>query len=457
MALEVVSTFLSAMVAAGRLTTAVPSLLRDPLDSPRARAALAERLATRQASFLSLVRRGVYEHLASPYRALLRGAGCELGDLQALVRERGVEGALAVLFQHGVYLSVDEFKGRRPMVRGSTTVAVDPSALRNPVAAAHVPFQSGGSRAGRTDVWLDAAFLRERAGNVGLVFQSRGDGGPREYAIWLVPGGAVIVHVLEFALFGTPHRHWFSQLDPASRRLASRYRWSDRLVRAAALGAGVRLPRPRYVPLDDPRLIAHWMADTLRAGRRPVLWTFASSAVRLCQSAAEAGLDLTGAEFGVGGEPFTEARRAAIQRVGGEAYPQYGVSECGEIGFACLDPRALDEIHVFDDLHALVQPGPEGPARGLPSDGLFISSLRPTAPFILLNVSMGDRGTLGVRDCGCAMARLGWTTHLQALHSDEKVTAAGMTFDAADIFRVLEVTLPERFGGGPDGLPACRG
>ena len=200
MALEVVSTFLSAMVAAGRLTTAVPSLLRDPLDSPRARAALAERLATRQASFLSLVRRGVYEHLASPYRALLRGAGCELGDLQALVRERGVEGALAVLFQHGVYLSVDEFKGRRPVVRGSTTVAVDPSALRNPVAAAHVRFRAVEAAPGGPTSGSTPRSCASGPGTWASVFQSRGDGGPREYAIWLVPGGAVIVHVLEFAL-----------------------------------------------------------------------------------------------------------------------------------------------------------------------------------------------------------------------------------------------------------------
>jgi hypothetical protein len=443
-----VRTLASTAAAAARLTRAVPRLLSQPISPADARAALGRRLAGRESSFLEVLRRGVYQHPSSPYRALLRRAGCEWGDLEALVRERGVEGALAALLRHGVYLTVDEFKGRHPVVRGATTLAASPSALRNPAAAAHVPFQSGGSRGVRTDVWLDAAFLRERAGNIGLVFRSRGDAA-WEYGIWLVPGGAVIVHVLEFALFGTPHRHWFSQLDPGSPALPARYRWSERLVRGAALLAGVRLPRPRYVSLDDPLPIARWMAHALRAGGRPNLWTFASSAVRLCRAAEDAGVDIQGAQFSVGGEPFTEARQAIVRRVGAEAYPQYGIAECGEVAGACLAPRELDEMHLFHDLHALVQPGVDGPARGLAPDALLISSLSPTAPFVLLNVSMGDRATLRVRACGCPIERLGWTTHLHALRSNEKLTAAGMTFHDADVIRVLEEILPARFGGGP--------
>jgi hypothetical protein len=431
-----------------RLLGVIPRLLRPRIGPARARAALAQRLAARETSFLRLVRRGVYEQVSSPYRTLLRAAGCELGDIEALVRERGVEAALALLFRHGVYLTADEFKGRRPVVRGGTTLAVRPADLHNPDAAQHVPIQSSGSGGARTGVWLDSRFLRERAANVGLIFASRG-AAAWEYGIWLVPGTNVIVHILEFSAFGTPQRRWFSQIDPASSALPARYRWGERLVRAAALAAGTRLPRLRHVPLDDPLPIARWMVGALRAGRRPNLWTYASSAVRLCQAAADAGLDLQGAQFSVGGEPFTEARRATIRGVGAEAYPQYGISECGEVGFGCLAPREIDDIHVLHDLHALIQPAADGPPRGLPPDALLISSVRPTAPFVLLNVSMGDRGVLGERGCGCPMAQLGWTTHVHSLRSDEKLTAAGMTFHDADVIRVLEETLVGRFGGGP--------
>ena len=42
-----------------------------------------------------------------------------------------VEGALAILYGSGVYLTVDELKGRRPAIRGSTSVTVRPDLLRN--------------------------------------------------------------------------------------------------------------------------------------------------------------------------------------------------------------------------------------------------------------------------------------------------------------------------------------
>ena len=311
---------------------------------------LERRFAERETNFVSMIRREVYGRPSNPYHNLLRAAGCEVGDVEALVRQRGLEAALTVLFSHGVYLAVDEFKGRRPVVRGATTIEIRPADLRNHGAAQHIPLQSGGSR-------------------------------------------------------GT--------------------RWGERLVRAGALAVGAALPRLQYVPLDDPLPIVHWMVAALRAGRHANLWTYASSAVRLCQAATEAGLDLRGAQFSVGEEPFTEARRATIRGVGAEEYRQYGIAECGEVGFGCLAPSGLDEIHVLHDLHALTQAGADGPARGQPPDALLISSLHPRAAFVLLNVSMGDRGTLGERACGCPMAKLGWTTHIRALRSGEKLTAAG--------------------------------
>jgi len=76
----------------------------------RARAILQHRLDRRAADFLTLVRRTVYEHDASPYRQLLRLAGCEFGDLEKLVAIDGLEGALRTLYARGVYLTVEEHK-----------------------------------------------------------------------------------------------------------------------------------------------------------------------------------------------------------------------------------------------------------------------------------------------------------------------------------------------------------
>jgi hypothetical protein len=106
-------------------------------------------------------------------------------------------------------------------------------------------------------------------------------------------------------------------------------------------------------------------------------------------------------------------------------------------------------MHALTDMHALVQPGPSGRASHFPATALLLTSLRPTTPFLLLNVSMGDQAELTRRTCGCPLERLGWTTHLQTVRSFEKLTAGGMTFFDTDVIRVLEKGLPARFGGRP--------
>src|SRR5262245_66199325 len=82
--------------------------LRDPLTVEAAREIVRRRLARRDADFLSLMRRSVFENRKSPYLPLLHAAGCEYGDLAALVQKVGVEAALHRLLLAGVYLTVAE-------------------------------------------------------------------------------------------------------------------------------------------------------------------------------------------------------------------------------------------------------------------------------------------------------------------------------------------------------------
>jgi hypothetical protein len=150
------------------------------------------------------------------------------------------------------------------------------------------------------------------------------------------------------------------------------------------------------------------------------------------------------------GEPITPARLAEIRQAGADAVPDYGSADAGgPVSYGCLAPMAPDEVHVFQDLHALIQPGADVDERALPPDALLISSLRLTSPLILLNVSMGDKAILSRRACSCPLEGLGWTTHLHTVRSFEKLTAGGMTFLDTDVIRVLEEVLPARFGGGP--------
>jgi hypothetical protein len=161
-------------------------------------------------------------------------------------------------------------------------------------------------------------------------------------------------------------------------------------------------------------------------------------------------VDLRGARLTMSGEPTTAARLAEVRRAGVHAVPQYGSSEAGGIiGHGCLAPSQPDDLHLFQDLRAVIQPRLDGPPCGLPPTTLLISSLRATAPLILLNVSLGDQAIIGRQSCDCPLERLGWTTHLHTIRSDEKLTAGGMAFLDADLTRVLEEVLPARFGGGP--------
>ncbi len=425
----------------------LPGFLRRPVGPEEARTTLRRRLERRGPDFLALVKRAVYEHPDSPYRQLLQLAGCEYGDLERLVAEDGLEGALRTLLRHGVYLTVSELKGRRTVTRGSATVMFEPAGLRNPRAALHVPVASSGSRGVSAVVSLDLVFLRDTAVDQGLVLAAR-HGSQWRHAIWSVPGGAGFKQILKFSGCAAPPERWFSQLDPATPGLDPRYRWTTELICRGSALAGVPLPRPRYVPVDDPLPIARWMAEVLRAGDTPHVHTFVSSAVRLCQAAHAAGLSLDGVEFSVCGEPITATRLAEIRRAGAEAVSQYGTAETSTIGFGCLSRAAPDEVHLLDDMHAMIQAGDAAPGRELPPSGVLVTSLRPTAPLMLLNVSLGDQAVVSRRTCGCPLDELGWTTHLHGVRSYEKLTAGGMTFLDTDLIRVLEEVLPARFGGG---------
>jgi hypothetical protein len=439
---------LAEALAGARFLSALPSFFRRPISPTRAREIVRVRLAQRSDDLLVLARHAIYAQPASPYRALLRQAGCDYADLERLVAQQGLEAALRTLFQQGVYLTVDELKGRRPAVRGGLTVEIEPAGLRNPLSKSHLLRQSSGSRGERTTIAVDLEHVRDCAIDTCLAFEARGSQGWR-HAFWTVPGSSAIVQQLHLQSFGARPERCFLQVDPSAPGLHPRYAWSGRAVRWVGAACGVRLPRPEVVPLDDPLPIARWMAQTLRAGATPHLVSFVSPAVRLCQAAAQAGLDLRGAALTVGGEPTTAARLGLLQQAGLRVMSGYASTEAGGIATDCLAPAGPDDLHLQRDRLALIQPGGRSEQAGLPPLALLATSLRPTTPLILLNASLGDQALLSERVCGCPLEGLGWTTHLQHIRSFEKLTAGGMTFLDSDVIQVLERDLPARFGGGP--------
>jgi hypothetical protein len=427
-----------------RFLAALPSYLRSPMTVPAAADILRTRLRSREDDFLALAKRAVYGVPANPYRRLLELAGCEYGDLEALVRADGLDEALLELYRRGVYLTVEEFKGRRDAVRGSAAVSVEPSLLRNPSTAVHIVSQTSGSRGASSLVPLDLRHVRERTVGLALAFDARG-GSDWSYALWGSLGGASIVNVLQFAGIGHPPAGWFSQVDPKGGSVELRARVAIRALRTAGAVARVPLPRPKYIGSDDPRPLVAWLRSEVAAGRTPHLYTYTSPAIRLTMAAQEAGVDLEGVQMMITGEPITSTRDAILRESGAAIATNYGSNETGGvIGYGCLAPDEPDEVHLFHDVHAVIEP---------PGDeswfGLGITSLRAMTPLVLINLSLGDTAAITSRDCGCPLHALGWTTHLHTIRSFEKLNAEGCTLLGVDIIGLLEETLPGRFGGVP--------
>jgi len=432
--------------AGAKFAASLPAFLHRKITPETARLIQTARLRRREAAFLKIVKRTVFENPTSPYLALFRNAGCEYGDLVRLVGDDGLEAALGRLLAAGVYLTVDEFKGRCELRRGGTASRTGPGFLRNPLSSRGVTSKSGGSRGTGTSLLIDFNFIADCAVNTCLLLEAHG-GSDWIKADWETPGGGALFRLLKLSRFGRPPARWFSQLDPASTELHPRYLWSARVLRWVSVLSAAPLPAVRHAPLDRPVPIVSWMRKVLETGRTPLLFTFPSSAVRIALAAADLGLVLEGARFLIGGEPVTEARLKTVRAAGAQLIPRYGSIECGPISYGCLAPIEADDTHVNSDLHAVVQAGPGGPPAGLPPQAIFLTGLSAWAPYVLINVNLGDGAVLERRRCGCPLEKAGLGIHLRSIRSFEKLTGAGMTFQDADIIRVLETDFPSRFGG----------
>jgi hypothetical protein len=89
---------------------------------------------------------------------------------------------------------------------------------------------------------------------------------------------------------------------------------------------------------------------------------------------------------------------------------------------------------------------PDGHTR---LDALYLTTLLPAAPKIMLNLDTGDYGVLGRRDCGCGLEKLGLDLHLHTIRSYEKLTTGGMHFLGGEFVTLVEQILPQTFGGNP--------
>lgn len=426
-----------------RLITSVPMHLRRRPTLADAHALVTARVQRRSQLFLRQLHWLLESH-GGPriYRDLFRWAACDYGDVALLVERDGLESALHTLFTNGIHLSVEELKGRAPVRRGSWTATLDSADVWNPRARPSVPGRSSGSRGRGTPVFFDIDFVRDAAMDLAAVLDAWGGSRWRK-AIWSSPGASGQYNILVSSSFGSPADRWFSHVSDLDPGLPPRYRWSSRAIVWSSRLTSSPIPMPVVVPFASPEPVAHWLHEIRQRGETPFLQCFASAGVALCQEAMARGIDISGSRLLVTGEPFTPARKAALQSAGVFALSRYSSSDAGYMGYGCLNPRSQDEVHVIDDMLAII-----GKARAPgESAALHVTSLSPHAPKVLINASLGDHAMLDTYACGCPLEGLGWRTHVRTIRSAEKLTAAGSNLLDVDIVQILEEILPAAFGG----------
>jgi len=438
----------SSLAYGARFLASLPPFLRRKFDVADARAAHEQAFATRDNRFLEFVRETGFDRPESLLGRLFVHAGIGHDDVRELVVMNGLEGALQELFRNGVFITVDEFKGRKPLRRGSLWIDATPEALRNPLAKFHVAAQSGGSRSSAPPFLIDLAYVRASANAFLLHLDAAGLADARK-ATWEAPGAGCRFRVLKFACFGPRPDAWFTPVDPRDPDLDPIFLWSQRAMRVGGFLSAAPLPPATVATREDPTPILRWIQSTLAAGDTPHIQTQPTAMVALAIAAEKAGVDMTGTYATMLGEPSTDARFATIRASGVEPFPRYGTIEAGPIGYGCRRPTEVDQVHLIRDLHAFIQPGDAGGEAGLTPRSILLTALHPAAPYAMLNFSMGDEAIVDEDDCGCPLGKLGWNPRLRHIRSFEKFTAAGITFDDTEIVQLLEKVLPQRFGGGP--------
>jgi len=412
---------------------------------------ITRQIQQRAVSFLRIVERGIFAHDRSPYRRLLHHAGIEFEDVSRLVRQEGLEAALTRLYRAGVYVTLDEFKGRQPIQRSGLQFLAQPQDFDNPLLAAAYEAETGGSRGAGTRVLIDLDLLSHEAAYHALFLAAFSlDRCP--IGVWLpvLPGVIATKLMLCYAKLGKPVERWFTQsklaIGPGSYK-------SFLFTQGAVYGSrwwGTPLAAPEHVPLADAGRVVEWLVKKKAQGTPALLVTNPSSAVRVCQAAQELGFDIAGTFFHVAGEPYTPAKAQVITASGGRAKGFYGMAEIGIVGMACATPTTLlDEVHVFSDKLAIIQQERPIGIDGRRVGALFYSTLLPSCPKLMLNVDNGDYAVLDQRTCGCAFERVGFHQHLHTIRSYEKLTSEGMTFLGSQFLALVEEILPARFGGSP--------
>jgi hypothetical protein len=431
-----------------RFALGLRRFLRRRMTPAQARAIVRRRLEARPERFLNIVRNGVFQNPRSPYRQLMRLADCRMGDLERMVRRHGVDHTLARLYEAGVYVTFEELKGRRPIVREGREFPVSTRDFDNPYLRHYYAGSTSGSTGAGTRALLDLGLIW---GSLPVRLLAREGQGVLDapVAMWrgTLPGVTGLLGVLRGPAMGNPPRRWFTPIAGDDVHLPLKHRLATEYILTVGRLCGVHTPRPELLRLDRPDALVRWAERAVGRHGKCLVRTYPSLALRVCVAAGRMGVDMDGVTFVGGGEPPTEAKVARIRRAGARWFPTFAATEVGTMGMGCAAPADGNDVHLATDLIALIQRPVSPPGWNTTVPAFFVTTLLPEAPKLLLNAGLDDYGVVEERSCGCPLHDVGYATHVRDIRSYSKLTGEGVTLVEADLVRIIEQELPERYGG----------
>jgi hypothetical protein len=427
------------------------TFLRQPAPTlEQARAELRNNFERRDERFLAVMDDLVWPVPTSPYRLLLRAAGLERDDVAELVMSRGLDGALTALRDSGVYVSYREWQGAIPIQRGATSFDVRPEDFFNPLLAADFLGSTGASRSGGTAVATTFHEMTDNGPRWLLRLEAEGAAGA-PIATWLpvLPSSAGLTSVLKNAGVGRPPERWFTQVEPALRGIALEKRLSNVLLPLVGRSVGLRIPRPEFASAADAAPVLQWALDAIQRTGRAFLATYASSAVRLAELAAERGARLDGLSVRMTGEPVTAAKAAALRGVGAMPFNNYGFMQKGGVASSCAH-RPDEDLHLYADDTALITRAVTRP-DGVGVDAFLWTTLATSTRSVFINVENDDYGLVRQDEspCACEWGQLGFRTTVSNIRGISKVVTGGVTVSSDVLVALAEEALPAAVGGGP--------
>lgn len=432
--------------AYGRFLAGLPRFLNTPISFDAACATIRGRLDARHDHFLHMMRNGVYGNPHSPYLPLLRASGCELGDMATHLAREPLETLLARLAAEGVRVSLDEYKGRVPIVRHGLEYPVAASDFDNPVLRRGVDLTTGGSTGRPTRTLIDLDFLEDRACYEHVMFRML-DLGDVPLALWYpkVPSSIGLSNSLRYAKAGKAVDRWFDMtLD--RRAMGPWHGWALALIVCASQVSRTPLRRPVAAPLGTPGRVIDWITASLRRHGRCAVQSSVSGVLRLTRAAAEQGADLAGVQFITGSEPLTPARHADIVSSGARVYQRYFAVDLGSIAGGCGADDSGDDLHLFSDTVTAVSHEPAADDGSVP---LSLTSILGRGPKVVLNVDVGDRAVMREGRCGCLYGDLGFHLYLSLIRSGARSTAEGVALPHTELIRISDQVLPARLHASP--------